>query len=119
MLFAGCIYVAKWAIVSWLGAGQSVPRQFRIVAYVTGLVVSLAAAFGLPPLRHRFTDGIQPEWLGAYATVAAYLLTLVTAAGALIFALAIAVPGGGTWTVVTVIATVAVGIVALVRAAKG
>ncbi|HUV86627.1 MAG TPA: hypothetical protein VMX79_05890 [bacterium] len=119
LLFAAYIYVAKWAIMSWMEAGQSVPRPYRTAAYVGGLVASLAAAFGFPPLRRRYADQIRPEWLSAYASIAAYLLTLVTAIGGFVFALANCVPGGGTWTVVTVFVALGVAAVALLRAAKG
>ena len=119
LLFAGYICVAKWAIVSWMDAGQSVPRRFRTAAYVAGLVASLAAAFGLPPLRRRYVEGIQPQWLSGYANIAAYLFTIVTAVGAFAFALANCVPGGGTWTWVTVFVALGVAAVALLRAAKG
>jgi hypothetical protein len=119
LLFVGYIYLAKWAIVSWMDAGQAVPRRFRTAAYVGGLVASLAAAFGLPPLRRRFVEGIRPEWLSGYANIAAYLLTIVTAVGAFVFALTNCVPGGGTWTIVTVFAALGVAAVALLRSAKG
>ena len=119
LIFVGYIYVGKWAITSWMDAGQAVPRRFRTAAYVGGLAASLAAAFGLPPLRRRFVEDIRPEWLGSYANIATYLFTIVTAVGAFVFALVNAVPGGGTWTVVTVFAALGGGAVALLRAAKG
>jgi hypothetical protein len=119
LLFAAYIYVAKWAIVSWMEAGRSVPLRYRTAAYVGGLVASLAAAFGLPPLRRRYVEGIRPQWLSGYANIATYLLVIVTAVGAFVFALANCVPGGGTWTWVTVFVALGVAAVALLRAAKG
>jgi hypothetical protein len=119
LLFAAYIYVAKWAILSWMEAGQAVPLRYRTAAYVGGLVASLAAAFGLPPLRRRYVEGIRPQWLSGYANIATYLLVIVTAVGAFVFALANCVPGGGTWTVVTVFVALGVAAVALLRAAKG
>ena len=118
LLFAAYICVGKWAIMSWMEAGQSVPLRYRTAAYVGGLVASLAAAFGLPPLR-RYAEYIKPDWLKAYADIAAYLFTIVTVVGAFVFALANCVPGGGTWTWVTVFLALGVAAVALLRAAKG
>jgi NAD/NADP transhydrogenase alpha subunit len=119
LLFAAYIYVAKWAILSWMEAGQAVPLRYRTAAYVGGLAASLAAAFGLPPLRRRYVEGIRPQWLSGYANIATYLLVIVTAVGAFVFALANCVPGGGTWTWVTVFVALGVAAVALLRAAKG
>jgi divalent metal cation (Fe/Co/Zn/Cd) transporter len=119
LLFVAYGFLGKWAILSWMDAGQKVPRPYRTAAYVGGLVASLAAAFGLPPLRRRYADQIRPEWLGAYASIAAYLFTIVTAIGFFVFALTNCVPGGGTWTWVTVFLALGVAAVALLRAAKG
>lgn len=119
LLIVGFVFGGKWALTSWLSAGQSVPPSLRTAAYVGGLLMSLAAAFGLPPLRRRLIDGLQPEWLSGYAGIAAYLFTIITAMGAFVFALANIVPGGGPWTVITAFLALGVGTVAFLKSIKG
>jgi len=113
------LVAGRWVIMSWMGAGAHIPRHLRFVAYLGGLAVALGTAFGVPRIRRLAEAAVRPAWVGEAAGVAAYLLAIVTAVGASIFAVMNAVPGGDWRTAGMVVVALVVMAVSFIRACKG